>query len=171
MSRLPRFEVAIPFVVVFAAVVLATAELLPMFTLTPEGGGNLGDQTGGERHSYAMILLALAIALTSLLAVFGGQRAAAICAAGLAIASLMIFLAFDLPDAGKVGDLEDQIVGLATAEARPAIGFWLTAFSTVTLTIATIALATLTPGQLREIGTRILPRRQKTAVPKTGSAD
>ncbi len=161
MSRLPRFELAIPFVIVFAAVCLTAAEFLPMFSLVPAGGESLGDQTGGDRHSYAMALLALGIVLTSLLAVFGGQRPAAIAAAGLAVAALMIFLAFDLPDAGKIGDLEDEIIGLATAEATPGAGFWLTAISTVILSLATIALATLTPEQLREIGDRILARRRR----------
>lgn len=161
MSRLPRFEVAIPFVIVFAAVCLITAEFLPMFSLTPVGGESLGDQLGGDRHSYALVILGAAIAATGLLAVFSGLRAAAVAAAGLSLAALMIFLAFDLPDAGKVGDLEDEIVGLATAEATPEAGFWLTAISTVILSLATIALATLTPTQLKEIGNQVLTRRPK----------
>ena len=76
--------------------------------------------------------------------------------------ALLLFLILDLPDAGKLGDLEDPIRGFASAKAEPQEGFWLEAIGATILALAGAAFATLTPSQLRALGTA---RRRKRAKP------
>ena len=58
---------------------------------------------------------------------------------------LLLFLIVDLPDAGKLGDLEDPVRGIASARAEPQAGFWLQALGAVTLALGGGAFATLSP--------------------------
>ena len=82
-------------------------------------------------------------------AITTGARPAAYAVAGLGGIALLLFLIVDLPDAGKLGDLEDPIRGFASARAEPQEGFWLEAIGAVFLALAGGAFATLTPEQLR----------------------
>ena len=77
-----------------------------------------------------------------------GLRSAAVATAIFGGAALLLFLVIDLPDAGKLGDLEDPTFGLANARADPQTGFWLEAVGAVVLGLASVAFATLRPEQL-----------------------
>jgi len=105
VRRLPAAAVLLPIVIALAALALAASELLTTFELTPPGGDPLSGQLGGDRHGYAMLLLAAFALVTLAIAVATGQRVAAWATAGFGIAALALFLIVDLPDAGDIGDV------------------------------------------------------------------
>ncbi len=108
-----------------------------------------------------MMLLGLFALIAMGIAITTGARPAAYAVAGLGGIALLLFLIVDLPDAGKLGDLEDPIRGFASARAEPQEGFWLEAIGAVFLALAGGAFATLTPEQLRAPLKRF--NRKKTA--------
>jgi hypothetical protein len=135
--------------IVLAAVGLGVSEFMTTFEFTPPGGEPLRDQIGGDRHTYSLLLLAICTVGAMAGAIVTGVRAAAIATAVFGVAALLLFLVLDLPDAGKLGDLEDPTRGLASARAEPQAGFWLEAISAVVLGLASVAFATLSPKQLQ----------------------
>lgn len=149
MNRLPRAELVLPIVILLAAIVLAASELMTAFEFTPPGGEPLKEVSNIDRHHYSMLILALAALVATGFAISTGSKAAAYAVAGLGAVALLMFLIIDLPDAGKLGDLEDPIRGFASAKAVPQTGFWLEAVGAVFLALAGGAYATLTPEQLR----------------------
>lgn len=163
MRRLPRAEYLLPIVIVLGAIVLFAAEFTVAFEFTPPGGEPLREQTNLDRHSGAMLVLAVAILLALWVALSQSSRPASFAVAGLGAATLLIFLVFDLPDAGRVGDLEDPLRGIATAEARPQAGFWLQAVGAAALAFGGGALATLTPAELRAPLAALRRRRKRPA--------
>jgi hypothetical protein len=149
MNRLPKAEVVLPFLIVFAAAVLIASEFMTAFEFTPPGGEALREAGNADRHDYSMLILGFFAIAAMLVAVVTGARPAAYAVAAAGGIALLLFLVVDLPDAGKLGDLEDPIRGFASARAEPQEGFWLEAIGAVTLALAGGAFATLTPDQLR----------------------
>ena len=149
MNRLPRAEIVLPFVIAFAASVLIASEFMTAFEFTPPGGEALREVGNADRHDYSMLLLAAFALIAMVLAVTTGARPAAYAVAGFGGMALLLFLIGDLPDAGKLGDLDDPIRGFASARAEPQEGFWLEAIGAVILALAGGAFATLTPEQLQ----------------------
>ena len=149
MSRLLRAELILPITIIGAAVLLGVSEFMTTFEFTPPGGEPLRSQLASDRHSYALLLLAIFTVATMILAIISGLRVAATATAVFGVAALLLFLVLDLPDAGKLGDLEDPSFGLANARADPQTGFWLEAVGAVVLGLASVAFATLRPEQLR----------------------
>lgn len=149
MKRLPKAEVILPFLIVFAAAILIASEFMTAFEFTPPGGEPLREVSTAERHDYSMLILALFAIAAMLVAVMTGAPPAAYAVAAAGGIALLLFLVVDLPDAGKLGDLEDPIRGFASARAEPQEGFWLEAIGAVTLALAGGAFATLSPDQLR----------------------
>lgn len=147
--RLPRAELLLPLVILIAGVTLGISQFLAIFELTPPGGEPLREQLASDQHGYALLLLTIFSLLSTAIAVVRGARIAAYAAAIFGVAALLLFLLIDLPDAGKLGDLEDRVFGLASVRTEPQTGFWLEAIGSVALAIATAALATLKPEQLR----------------------
>ncbi len=163
MNRLPRAEIVLPIVIVFAAIVLAASELMTAFQFTPPGGEPLKEVSNVDRHHYAMLVLALGAIVATGVAIGTGARAAAYAVAGFGAVALLLFLIIDLPDAGKLGDLEDPIRGFASAKAVPQSGFWLEAIGAVFLALAGGAFATLTSEQLQTPLTRFRGAGSKRA--------
>ncbi len=149
MNRLPRAEIVLPVLIAFAAAILIASEFMTAFEFTPPGGEALREVSTAERHDYAMLILGLFAIAAMLVAVITGARPAAYAVAAAGGIALLLFLVVDLPDAGKLGDLEDPIRGFASARAEPQEGFWLEAVGAVTLALAGGAFATLTSDQLR----------------------
>ncbi len=141
--------------IVFAAIVLAASELMTAFQFTPPGGEPLKQVSNVDRHHYAMLVLARRSPSSP-----PGSRSAPAPAPpptpwpASARVALLLFLIIDLPDAGKLGDLEDPIRGFASAKAVPQSGFWLEAVGAVFLALAGGAFATLTSEQLQAPLTR-----------------
>jgi hypothetical protein len=77
-------------------------------------------QSGGDQHSYAMLVIGIALIGATLLARSTGQWPPAGGAVVLAVIALAIALAGDLPEATR----SDLVRGARLADADPAIGFW-----------------------------------------------
>lgn len=168
MRRPPATAVLLPIAIAVAALALAASELMTAFALEPPVGDPLSGQLGGDRHGYAMLLLAVCALATLAIAVATGQRAPAWATAGLGIAALALFLIVDLPDAGAVGDVALSDPRLTTVEAVPRPGFWLEAAATVTLALAGIAFATQDAAERQALRRRRESRGDRSAA---GPAD
>lgn len=149
MRGLPRSELILPIAIVGAAVLLGISEFMVTFQLTPPGAEPLRELSASDRHNYALLLLAIFAVGSMLFAIATGVRLAAIACAAFGGAALLLFLVLDLPDAGKLGDLDDPVFGLASARTVPQAGFWLEAVGAVALGLGSIAFATLSSDQLR----------------------
>ena len=68
-------------------------------------------RTGGQQHSYALILLAVLMLVMTWGAVVGRARAAALAMIAIGAAVLVIAFAFDRPDTHKVGVLAEDFSG------------------------------------------------------------
>lgn len=158
MSRLPRAEILLPFVIAAGAVILAASELMVALEFTPPGGEALREVSSADRHGYSMIVLALFALIALGVALNTGAKPAAYAVAGIGAVALLLFLVLDLPDAGKLGDLEDPITGIAAARAEPQAGFWMQALGAVALAVGGGAFATLAPEQLRALPERLRRR-------------
>lgn len=147
MKRLPRAEILLPLTILGGAVLLGISEFMVTFELTPPGAEALDELTAADRHSYALLILAAFAVGSTMMAVGTGLRPFAFAAAGFGVAALLIFLIVDLPDAGKLGTVND--ITYATAELEPQSGFILEAIGSVVLGLATVAFATLSSEQLQ----------------------
>ncbi len=160
MRRLWPAELVLPVMIFAGAVALGISELMTTFQFVPPGGDPLEEQLAGDRHGYAMLLLAVFAIVALTIAIVSGQRAAALATAGFGVAALILFLVIDLPDVNQLGDIEDQAIGLASAKAEPQPGFWLEAAGAVVLGLSSVAFATLTAEQL-QAPKRAFERRRK----------
>ena len=106
----------------------------------------------GDRHSYAMLVLAIFAIGALLVAVGAGSKPAATAVALAGATALVLFLAIDLPKVNQIGDLNDAGQFLAQAKAEPADGFWLSLLGALGLALSGAALATLSPEQLMLFG-------------------
>ena len=77
--------------------------------------------TGGENHGYALLVLAVAAAGTTVLALRGARTPAAALVV-LGMVALAIALAVDLPDTRGSGDLPESLA-YENARARAGAGF------------------------------------------------
>lgn len=148
MTLIPRAEYVIPLVVVLGAVVLGASEFMVAFEFVPAGGEPLRDATNADRHGYAMLVLAVSCLVALAGTLLSGARVAAVATAGLGGIALLLFLVVDLPDANKLGDLDDPLYGLAAARAEPQPGFWLEGLGAAALAFGGGALLTLSEAQL-----------------------
>lgn len=169
MRRMLRAESLLPLAIIGGAILLGVSEFMVTFEFTPPGGEALREQFASDRHSYSLLLLAIFCVATMLLAIATGLRVAAIAAAVFGGSALLLFLVLDLPDAGKLGDLEDPVFGLANARAEPQLGFWLEAVGAVVLGLGAGAFATLSSEQLQTplgwFGGRRRPDLSREGVP------
>ena len=161
-TGLLRAEYVLPVVIVLAALLLGISEFSTTFEFTPPGAEPLREQAASDRHSYALLLLAICTVGAMLGAILTGVRAAAVATAVFGVAALLLFLVLDLPDAGKLGDLEDPTRGLASARAEPQTGFWVQAISGVVLGLTSVAFATLSSEQLQAPLRRLRGRRRRS---------
>lgn len=159
-----RPEYALPVVCLAAAAVLAASEFIDTFQFVPPTGDPLDGQTGGDRHGYALLILALLACVSALAAVATGTVWYAITIAGAGAVALIVFLTLDLPDAGTVGNFDDGIVALANVEAEPRLGFWLALLGSLGLIVGGAWLALLTPDQ-RMAPARALETRRRRRAP------
>ncbi|MGZ5348544.1 MAG: hypothetical protein ACXWGV_13290, partial [Solirubrobacterales bacterium] len=147
MSRLPRTEALLVLACAAATAMLAASQFMTMFELTPTGGEPLETVSSADQHGYAILVLAV-FSLAMLLVGIGAQseqvaRIAAFAVAAGGAVALLIFLVGDLPDANKVGTLDDD--SFIDAKAEPQAGFWLELAGSLVLAVCGGALATLGP--------------------------
>ena len=160
--RIPAVEVLLPLACLASALVLGYSELSTTFELTPPGGEPLEVIDASERHSYALLILALFAIFALAVSVLSGSKAAAFAVAAAGAVALLIFLLGDLPRAGQIGTLDDPRQSFIDAEAVPQAGFWLELIGALGLAVSGAALATLTPEQLA-LGERWATRRRDRA--------
>ena len=116
---------------IVAAVLMVLTEVTTLFEIEVETASctdladpdqaDRCDVTGGEHHSFALVPIAILIALMAVGGGLGGSRPAgfALLAAGALV--LAIALVLDLPDTASTGEIGSNF---AAAEAVKGIGFW-----------------------------------------------
>ena len=176
-AQLSRATRLLPVAVLAAAICLFASELMTMFELRPPGGESVCAQLAGDRHANAQIVIAGFAVIALIVAVFGASRPAAIAVAAMGVLALLIFLISDLRVANTSGSLSSACGStqgfLFEAEAIPQGGFWLELVGSLALAVTGIALATMTPEQLRALRP---PKRARTtemrrpAPPKAAAA-
>ena len=159
----------LPVACLVAAAVLFASELMTTFEFTPPGGEALCAQGGADRHSNALIVLAVLAALMTVVAVAAASRPAAIAVGVAGGTALLIFLISDLRVVDAAGTINDSC-GVAgnsffDAKAVPQEGFYMEMLGALALAIGGIALATMTQDQLR--GLRPRARKRTTTPPST----
>ena len=163
MTRYLRAELVLPVTIIAAAIMVGASEFMTTFEFN-SGGEPQAVSLAADRHTYALLILAVFTVAGMLYAVRTGLRTAALGTAALGLASLLLFLILDLPDAGKAGPLgDDPTIYFADARADPVAGFWLEAVGTVVLGLATVAFATLNSAQLRAPAELLSSRRRARA--------
>ncbi|MSO41998.1 MAG: hypothetical protein EXQ70_08950 [Solirubrobacterales bacterium] len=148
----PRLAVLLVFACAGAAAMLAASEFMTTFELTTPGGEALQASDAADRHNYAILVLAIFALAALLVAVGTGSQVAAFAVAASGLVALMIFLIGDLPDANKVGALDNATESFTNAKAVPQLGFWLELAGSLLLAVCGAALATLKPEQLKLAG-------------------
>ena len=160
-AELGRLTRLLPLAVIAAAVCLFASELMTIFDFGPVGGDAQCSQGAGDRHSNAQMVIAGFAVISTLIAVGGRSRPAAIATAAMGVLALLIFLVSDLRVAGTTGQLSEACGGfLLSAETIPQGGFYLELVGALALAVTGIALATLTPAQLGAL--RPAPRARTT---------
>lgn len=136
-----------------SAAVLAASEFMTTFEFTPPGGEALEVPQevteAADRHNYAMLVLSIFALVAMLGAVAYGSQASAYAVAAAGGIALLIFLIGDLPDAGRIGTIDDDRQSFIDAEAQPQPGFWLELIGALLLAICGGALATMPQSELQ----------------------
>jgi hypothetical protein len=128
-------ERALALLALTGAVLLAIAELSPLYTVvvgalqTPQRS-----VSAGSNHGYALAVVALA-ALVMTAGAVRGARAAAVALVALGLVALLVALAVDLPDTRASGSLRES-VSFSQAHARAARGLTLEIAGAVALLAA-----------------------------------
>jgi hypothetical protein len=127
-----------------AAALLAASEFVDLYRIvTPAGelvAGANATRTGGDHHSYALLVIALTALGATLAARWTAQPLMAVAVAALGALALAIVLIGDLPDVTSSGLTAGP---LEPAEADPAVGFWLELAGALLTLAAGLALARL----------------------------
>jgi hypothetical protein len=145
-----RVEYLLPFACAAAALCVGASELMTTFEFDLGTSGET-QQTidAADRHSYALLVLAIFALVALTVAVVAGSRPAAIAVAVAGGLSLLFFLVVDLPDVGQQGTVDEPSRVFFSSEAEPGDGFWLELVGSFALAVSGAALATLRPEQLK----------------------
>ena len=159
VNRLPRTESLLVLACAAAAAMLAASQFISLFELTPPGGEALRSVDAADQHGYATLVLA-AFALVMLVVGIAARsetlaQVAAFAVAACGVVALLIFLVGDLPDANKIGTLDDANESFIDAKAEPQAGFWLELVGALVLAVC--------GGRARN------PEALGSAVPRTGA--
>jgi hypothetical protein len=149
VNRLPRTESLLVLACAAAAAMLAASQFVSLFELTPPGGEALQSVDAADQHGYATLVLA-GFALVMLVVGIAARsepisQVAAFAVAACGVVALLIFLIGDLPDANKIGTLDDANESFIDAKAEPQAGFWLELVGALVLAVCGAALATMRP--------------------------
>lgn len=147
-----RTEVLLAIGCVAAVILLGVSELMQTFQLTPPGGEALQASDAIDRHHGAILVLAVAALVALTVAVITGSKPAAVAVAVCGAIALLIFLVNDLPDANKIGTLDDARQSFVDAKAEPQNGFWFELIGALLLSLCGTALATLPSSRIRLFG-------------------
>jgi hypothetical protein len=146
MNQLSRTVMLLALACAAAAAALAASEFMDTFQFVPPGGEAVnvpGSAEAADRHNYALLVLAVFALGALIIALVTGSQVAHFAVAAAGVVALMIFLIGDLPDANKIGTIDDERQSFIDAKAEPQAGFWLELVGSITLAVCGIALATL----------------------------
>jgi hypothetical protein len=128
----------IAFLALLGASLLIVAEFLDLYRVQ-RGAVLVREQTGGDHHSYALLVAGAAAIVAVLVARSTGAWPPAAAASTLGLLALLVVLFGDLPDANSSGLTADARI----AEADPAAGLWVELAGAIVTTTAGAALAIL----------------------------
>jgi hypothetical protein len=147
-------ERLLPLACVASAGALFASEFMTTFQLSSAGQA-FCDVGGAGRHYFALGILAIFAVVAVVLAVASASKPAAVAVGVAGVLALILFLTIDLPHANNTGTLAGCSASTTgqffEAKAVPQAGFWLEMVGALALALSGIALATLTPEQLRTI--------------------
>ncbi len=139
-----------------AALLLVLAEVTTLFSIEVDTAtcsaladpdlADRCDTTGGEQHSFALVPIAVLVAVMAVGAGLGGSRPAGMALIGAGVLVLVITLAFDLPDTTKTGEVGSTF---ASAEAVKGPAFWFELVAGVLAVAAGVLRLRSGPGQPR----------------------
>lgn len=149
MNRLPRTETLLVLACAGASAMLAASQFTTLFELTPPGGEAIAEIDAADQHGYATLVLAIfSLILLAVGIAARGEAVAQVAAFAVAacgVVALLIFLVGDLPDANKIGTLDDARESFIDAKADPQAGFWFELVGALVLAVCGAALATIGP--------------------------
>jgi len=139
---------------VAAALLLVVAEVTTLFSIEVDTAtcsdladpdlADRCDTTGGEQHSFALVPIAVLVAVMAVGAGLGRSRPAGIALIGAGVLVLVITLGFDLPDTTRTGEVGSTF---ASAEAVKGPAFWFELVAGL-LAVAAGVLRLRSPGQV-----------------------
>jgi hypothetical protein len=132
----------IAFLALLGASLLILAEFLDLYRVQ-RGVVLVREQTGGDHHSYALLVAGVAAIAARLVAHATGSWPPAAAAATLGLLALLVVVFGDLPDANSSGLTADARL----AEADPAAGLWVELAGAILTTTAGAALALMLAGR------------------------
>ena len=171
IRRTITLERLLPLAIIGGALILIGSEFTDTFRLEAPGDTTLGLEQASDRHSWAILVLGLCTLAAVTLAVLNGSKPAATATAVFGVAALLLFLLIDLPDAGKVGTFDSPNNPFVQTKAEPEGGFWLLLIGSLVVAVCGIALATLSPEQLRSLRPGAPPAPPRRTEEATGDED
>jgi hypothetical protein len=119
------------------ALMLVVAEFTTLYTVnSATSSGPIQTVSTGSHNSYALIPIALVAAALAYGAAIRGSRAALLALGALGIATLLIALTGDLPDAHASGVVGSSATHFVSASSSPSAGLYLETIGAVALVIA-----------------------------------
>jgi hypothetical protein len=142
-----------------AALLLLVAEFTTLFTIRQLGRSTvIRSVTTGSHHDFALIPIALLVAVLGLALRRGSGRPALLALAALAVITLLIALLVDLPDAHRTG-LISAGGRFQVGRATPGLGFYLETLGAAVLLIVSGMGIFLGIGAITAPPRRSRPRR------------
>jgi hypothetical protein len=169
-------ERLLPLACIAGAGALFASELMNTFQLasTSSAGPEFCNVAAAGRHHFALGILAIFAVIAVIVAVTAGSKPAAIAVGVAGVMALVLFLTIDLPHANNTGTLgpcnATAAANFFDARADPQAGFWLEMVGGLALALSGVALATLSPEQLRGIRPRWLGGAREDGKPASKPA-
>jgi hypothetical protein len=164
-----RMEYLLPVACVASAVVLGASEFMNTFALRPPGGETVegGLLGAGDRHQYALLILAIFAVIAVVVVLLTGSKPAAVAVGIAGAVALLIFLINDLPHVNQEGTPASFFSSTpgplyGSLKAYPVSGFWMEMLGALALAVAGGALATLRPDQLEAMAPGASERRRQS---------
>lgn len=168
-------ERLLPLACIAGAGALFASEFMNTFQLasTSSAGPEFCNVEAAGRHHFALGVLAIFAVIAVIVAVAAGSKPAAIAVGVAGVMALILFLTIDLPHANNTGTLgpcnATAAANFFDAKADPQAGFWLEMVGGLALAVSGVALATLSPRQLRAIRPRWLGGPREDEHPEGGT--
>lgn len=119
------------------AVLLIASEFMTLYRVaTTTGGHPISSTSTGSHDTYALILIALVAVTLAYGAAVKGSRVALLALGALGLATLLIALIGDLPDAQATGMVGSAATQFQQGSAKPQAGLYIETLGAILLIIA-----------------------------------